>query len=872
MRLVGANAGAAVAGADELPGKSNYFIGNDSKKWRRNVPNYAKVKYQNVYPGVDLVYYGNQSGQLEYDFVVAPGADLSVIALDVAAGLSRQPDGTAVPESPTVAAGLPRHRSSEDGGVKPPLQERAHRDAPLQIATNGDLVVEADGCEVRFHKPLVYQPAINNGQRTTDHGQPTPVEGDFVLQASNRVGFEVASYDHTRPLVIDPVLSYSTYLGGSSGYYPATHGYAIAVDSAGNAYVTGYTQSDNFPTVNPFQANYHGYGATGDAFVAKLNAAGSALVYSTYLGGNNLDVGYGIAVDSSGNAYVTGETGSTDFPTLNPIQAINHGLYGNAFVAKLNASGSALVYATYLGGSYSDIAYSIAVDSSENAYVTGQAASPDFPTANPLRATKSGYSDAFVAKLNAAGSALVYSTYLGGSSFDIGHGIAVDSSGNAYVTGETGSSNFPTVNPLQATNKSTVGSNAFVAKLNAAGSALVYSTYLGGSYEDNGYGIAVDSSGNAYVTGYNASHDFPTVNAIQATCAICSGSHADAFVAKLNAAGSALVYSTYLGGSIYDIGYGIAVDSSGEAYVTGLTGSTDFPTVDPVQATLVGGGNAYVAEFSAAGSALVYSTYLGGGSDNGYAIAVDPSGNAYVTGFTASADFPTVNPLQATSTGNGDAFVARIAQGTERPSVRVSPSSLTFAPQNLGTTRAAQVVTLSNTSGTALTISNTVAAGDFAQSNNCAGSLGAGAGCTISVTFTPTSIGTRTGAITIMDNAADSPQTVTLSGLGLRPVVCLPGSLSFPSTVEFTTSHSQTVTCTNTQSASVTFSSITTNLTDFGVTNSGTCSTLSPLLPGGHCTIVVSFSPSIVGLEEGTLTITDSANSQSVSLSGRGNP
>jgi len=672
MRLVGANAGAAVAGADELPGKSNYFIGNDSKKWRRNVPNYAKVKYQNVYPGVDLVYYGNQSGQLEYDFVVAPGADLSVIALDVAAGLSRQPDGTAVPESPTVAAGLPRHRSSEDGGVKPPLQERAHRDAPLQIATNGDLVVEADGCEVRFHKPLVYQPAINNGQRTTDHGQPTPVEGDFVLQASNRVGFEVASYDHTRPLVIDPVLSYSTYLGGSSGYYPATHGYAIAVDSAGNAYVTGYTQSDNFPTVNPFQANYHGYGATGDAFVAKLNAAGSALVYSTYLGGNNLDVGYGIAVDSSGNAYVTGETGSTDFPTLNPIQAINHGLYGNAFVAKLNASGSALVYATYLGGSYSDIAYSIAVDSSENAYVTGQAASPDFPTANPLRATKSGYSDAFVAKLNAAGSA------------------------------------------------------------------------------------------------------------------------------------------------------------------------------------------------------LVYSTYLGGGSDNGYAIAVDPSGNAYVTGFTASADFPTVNPLQATSTGNGDAFVARIAQGTERPSVRVSPSSLTFAPQNLGTTRAAQVVTLSNTSGTALTISNTVAAGDFAQSNNCAGSLGAGAGCTISVTFTPTSIGTRTGAITIMDNAADSPQTVTLSGLGLRPVVCLPGSLSFPSTVEFTTSHSQTVTCTNTQSASVTFSSITTNLTDFGVTNSGTCSTLSPLLPGGHCTIVVSFSPSIVGLEEGTLTITDSANPQSVALSGRG--
>jgi uncharacterized repeat protein (TIGR01451 family) len=327
-------------------------------------------------------------------------------------------------------------------------------------------------------------------------------------------------------------------------------------------------------------------------------------------------------------------------------------------VTKLNASGSALVYSTYLGGSYYDYGQGIAVDASGNAYVTGGTGSTDFPTANPLQAAYGGNGDAFVAKLNAAGSALVYSTYLGGSGGEDGLGIAVDASGNAYVTGVTESTNFPTANPFQALYER--GGDAFVAKLNAAGSALIYSTYLGGIDPDEGFGIGVDASGNAYVTGYTGSTNFPTANPLQA-----HGGNGDAFVAKLNPAGSALVYSTYLGGSNDDYGYGIAVDASGNAYVTGRTQSTNFPTANPVQAAYGGGQfDAFVAKLNAAGSALVYSTYLGGGDlDEGLGIAVDPSGNAYVTGDTWSTNFPTANPLQAANGGIADAFVARIGLG-----------------------------------------------------------------------------------------------------------------------------------------------------------------------------------------------------------------
>ncbi|MGA8089261.1 MAG: SBBP repeat-containing protein, partial [Terracidiphilus sp.] len=512
---------------------------------------------------------------------------------------------------------------------------------------------------------------IDERSSVLPHASPVPnqeaFKGRFVLAGHNRVVFALEEYERKRALVIDPVLSYSTYFGGS-GY---DSGQAIAVDGAGNAYVTGDTTSAEFPTANPLQPSF-GTGSS-DVFVTKLNAMGSGLVYSTYLGGSASNWGTGIAVDSSGNAYVIGNTTSTDFPTAKPYQATNRASANarySAFVAKLNAAGTGLLYSTYLGGSVENWGYGIAVDSSGNAYVTGSTLSADFPTAAALQAAnratlKTETVTAYVAKLNSAGSALDYSTYLGGSDGDSGQGIAVDSRGNAYVTGYTSSTDFPTVKPVQASNRGDF--DAFVAKLNPDGSALVYSTYLGGSGVDYGYGIAVDSVGNAYVTGRSYSTDFPMANPLQ----VSYKGELDAFVAKLNPAGSAFIYSTYLGGSRYDEGNSIAVDPSGNAYVTGVTYSTDFPTAWPLQSRCGGCSSyadAFVAKLNAIGSALVYSTYLGGsGVDYGYGIAVDSHGNAYVTGETSSTDFPVAHPLEPSAHGNFDVFVTKISSVGPNP-------------------------------------------------------------------------------------------------------------------------------------------------------------------------------------------------------------
>jgi hypothetical protein len=531
---------------------------------------------------------------------------------------------------------------------------------------HGDLVLNVGEGEIRWHEPVVYQE--KNGTRQL-------VAARYAMRDANRVGFEIAGYDASRPLYIDPLV-YSTYLGGSG----QDIGSGIAVDGAGNAYVTGLTSSTNFPTMNPLQAANSG-GANGwDAFVSKINAAGSALVYSTYLGGSGNDRGIGIALDSAGNAYVTGSTNSTDFPTKNPLQPANaDAANGNAFVAKINAAGSALVYSTYLGGSgngvFGDQGSRIAVDSAGNAYITGYTGSTDFPTADPLQPNYGGaYTDAFVTKINSAGSALVYSTYLGGSNVDEGAGIAVDSAGNAYVTGYTFSTDFPTANPLQPANGGSL--DAFVAKINPSGSAFAYSTYLGGSDYDYGVGIAVDSSGNAFVTGLTYSTNFPvTPGAFQTQCNHGSGcaNVGDAFVTKLNPTGSALVYSTYLGGSRSDEGQAIVVDSAGTAYVTGETNSTNFPKTNP---SCGGSWDAFVTRLNPTGSALVYSTCFGGsGTEFGGDIAVDSASNAYVTGLTESTNFPTKHPLQANyGGGSSDAFVTKI------PMLAITTTTLTSSP------------------------------------------------------------------------------------------------------------------------------------------------------------------------------------------------
>jgi hypothetical protein len=370
MKLVGANPNPNVRGTDQQEGKSNYFIGNDPKKWRTNVPNYGKVKYEGVYPGVDLVYYGNQQ-QLEYDFVVAPGAAPAVIRLDL---------GTA-----------------------------GERRSPLRIAANGDLVINSAGGEVRFQKPVVYQSkSTENHQSSVDNRQL--LDGHYLLRPHHRIGFEIASYDHSKPLIIDPVLSYSTLLGGTTLDY----GFGVAVDTQGNAYVTGFTFSSDFPTTRgALQTTCSGgCGLASDAFVAKLNPSGSALIYSTYLGGNGIDSGYGIAIDSSGSAYIAGSTDSSDFPTTPGAFQTAFGGTTDGFIAKLNPTGSVLVYSSFLGGTNSDQEYGIAVDPSGNAYVTGFTKSVAFPTTPGAFQTTfdGGFDNATVTKLNPTGSALVYST------------------------------------------------------------------------------------------------------------------------------------------------------------------------------------------------------------------------------------------------------------------------------------------------------------------------------------------------------------------------------------------------------------------------------------------------------------------------------
>jgi hypothetical protein len=458
--------------------------------------------------------------------------------------------------------------------------------------------------------------------------------------------------------VIDPGLVYSTYLGGASDDL----GFGIAVDAAGSAYVAGLTVSTDFPTTTG------GFDTTNepfDAFVTKVNSTGSALVYSTYLGGIGFDQGLGIAVDAASNAYVTGETSATNFPTTPGAFDTSFNGGSDVFVTKLNAAGSDLVYSTYLGGSgpFGDEGRGIAVDVAGNAYVTGFTTSTDFPTTTgAFDMTFNGNADAFVTKVNSTGSALVYSTYLGGTSDELGNGIAVDLARNAYVTGVTTSTNFPTT--LGTFDATFSGSrDAFVTKLNTTGSApLLYSTYLGGTFFDQGLGIAVDAAGNAYVTGETSSSDFPTtLGAFDTTHNVS----VDAFVTKLNATGSApLLYSTYLGGSSGDGGNGIAVDAAGNAYVTGSTQSTDFPTTPGAfDTTFNGGPDAFVTKLNATGSApLLYSTYLGGiPVDVGSGIAVDAAGDAYVTGFTQSTNFPTTpGAFDTTFNGTNDAFVTKI--------------------------------------------------------------------------------------------------------------------------------------------------------------------------------------------------------------------
>ena len=640
MKLVGSNREARPRGVTELPGKVNYFIGNNPKKWHTNIPTYSKVQYEDLYPGVDLVYYGSE-GQLEFDFVVAPGADPDAIRLTFE-------------------------------GV-----DQIEKDA------RGNLVLQAPDGQLRLRKPVIYQ---------ASEGGKSEIDGEFVVEDGSKVGFSVGAYDPMQPLVIDPVLSYSTYLGGSGDEFGG-----LVVDPSGEAYIVGTTSSVDFPvTAAAVQGSMSG--GMRDVFISKLNASGTALIFSTYLGGTSSDEAHDIAIDAAGNVYVTGTTSSGDFPTTaEALQTAYGGGLFDVFVTKLGPTGSALLYSTYLGTSEGEQGFAIAVDIAGNTYVTGTTFASNFPTTPGAFQTRKAFAnDVFVTKLNPTGSDLVFSTFLGGSGNEDASSVAVDASGNVYLTGGTDSTDFPTSPAAFQTVKGAgEREDAFVTKLNADGSDVVYSTYLGGGDAEGGSDIAIDTVGNAHITGITFSLDFPTTpGAIQTS----KGGKSDVFVTKLNPDGGALVYSTFLGGANGDAGSSIALDSSGNAHVTGSTGSANFPTTADAFQKLLRRSDAFVTKLTPDGAALGYSTLLGGGdNDSGSSIATDSLGNAYVLGSTLSDDFLTTpDVLQGSLAGgiSGDLFIAKIVEGTPTPQPLIAKGGVvnvaSFAPVGLPNSAIAQ--------------------------------------------------------------------------------------------------------------------------------------------------------------------------------------
>lgn len=619
LKFAGGNAGAKLEALDQLPGKANYFCGNNSNRWFTNAATFGKIKYHDVYPGVDLVYYGNQQN-LEYDLVVQPGANPDRIALEFSGA----------------------EKISLDG--------------------DGDLLLYTGADFVRQHKPIVYQEVA---------GSRKMLSGNYVLRPAMQVAFQVAAYDKSKPLIIDPVLTYSTTFGGSG----LNQALAIAVDANDNVYVTGNTTAKDFSTDSPYQTNLLG---SQDAFIVNFDTNG-AVVYSTYLGGGLLnDVnttassGQGIAVDGNGNIFVTGYTTATNFPVTNAYQPNKRAASfsgRNAFVTELNPAGNALVYSTYLGGSNTDTATGIALDTNDDAVITGFTTSTNFPTVNAVQPVYGGNGDGFVAKLSADGSTLIYSTYLGGASYEnedlstsgnaapLG-AVAVDVDGNAYVTGLTYSTNFPVLNAFQPTNATSyygAYAAAFVTKLDPVGN-LVYSTYFGGRQGDIGRAIGIDFNDNVYFAGNSFHGDLPTTNAFQSVFGgDGSGGIGDGFVAALDSTGTNLIYCTYLGGNGDDQINGIAVrPEDGAVAVTGFTDSPNFPLLDAIQPA------GFQGLFKSTNAANVWNlSNTGLASGIIYSLLVDPAtpSNVYAltqNGFYKSADSGT----HWFSDGNGLGFVS----------------------------------------------------------------------------------------------------------------------------------------------------------------------------------------------------------------------
>ena len=677
INLVGANPSPAVVGENLQPGKVNYFIGKDPKKWQSNVPIYQQVRYKSIYPGIDLVYYGNQA-RAEHDFIVSPGADPGQIQLDVKGA-----------------------------------------DA-LSLAANGDLVLHKGTDEIRLQAPVLYQEF---------HGLRVPVTGQYTVKNSTHVAFAVSAYDKTMPLVIDPVLVYGTFLGGLAD----DQAVGIVVDGAGSAYVLGSTNSTNFPL-----ASQGGPPPSGmNAFVAKLDVSGSSLVYADYIGGSSDDRPTAMVMDSSNHVFLTGYTYSGDFPTVNPYQA--NGAGGtDAFVTEVAADGASLLYSSYLGGSSYDYSYGIALDPTGNIYIAGTTSSQDFPTANAFQATVSPNQNeqygeyGFLTKLTPDGSALVYSTYYAGSQnvvqscygqpcwpqpYSTITGIAVDGAGNAYVGGQTNTYDFPVSEGAYQTSNGTNNDQyvGFVGKFDPTGTQS-YSTYFDAVPQNYYYfflnAIAVDSSGSAYIVGrdYTLSAPVTTPN----LCDPAQGGCSIGLITKFDPTGSFLLYSTYLASNIDVEPQSVLVDASGDAYVLSQSGGGDpGQLVNPIEA-YTNQQDVFVQEIDPTGSIQLFSTFLGGyGNDYPGGIALDSAAAIYVTGYTNSTDYPvTAAALQNTLGGNNDAFIAKIGTAAA-PAVAISPSLVQFSIRPVGSVSQPNTSLLRNMGSAALTVSNITTTGDF---------------------------------------------------------------------------------------------------------------------------------------------------------------
>ncbi len=718
LKLVGASSQLPMEGTQPLPGRSNYFLGNDPSHWVTDVPQYGEVRYRGVYRGIDLVYHGDHQsgGRLEYDFVVAPGADPDQILMDFSS-------------------------SNTNSGI-------INQDA-------GDLLLQIGNSQLRNVRPRVYQ-IVNGVERE--------IPGRYMVSGRRRVRFALGSYDHSRALVIDPVIMYATTLGNTAITEPCQPCLATAVDASGNVYVAGSTTDTNFPTQNPEQANP---GGQKDVFVSKINAAGTALVFSNYLGGGGSDVAYGLALDSSNNVYITGYTNSggsnntTSFPTHAPIQAALNG-FVNAFVTKLNSTGSALVYSTYLGGSLIDVSNGIAVDSTGAAYIAGYTYSSDFPTASPFQSVNrntNNSTNAFLTKINAAGTALVYSTYLGGTVADAAYAVTVDSSFRATVVGGTSSQNFPTASPLQAANANTGGGdNAFIAEMNAAGSGLVFSTYYGGSGTSDAYSVALDSSNNVYVAGFtNSVTTFPTFNPMTPPSGGSGG-----FLVKLNAGGASAAYAT----TIDSNGKGVAVDSYGNAYLTGRGVDTGANAVS------------VALRVNAAGNGLDYDFKLGESlTDVAQALALDSSGNVYIAG-TGNIN-TTTNPPQSSNNSAATVSIAKIGATPGAPYIGMLSPSVAVAGTSSVNLR---VIGTGFQSGAQVLVGGSARSSNLVSATEVDGTLTASdlaSPATLTITVQNTSGGpSNTAAFTV----TATPPTIT----GFSPASSTAGTGAFTLTVNGT--------------------------------------------------------------------------------------